>query len=113
MRSFSSSRPHERTTAHRGDAQDSRVARKYFYVQLHYKELAFDISTGEEHVRGDFRNYLWQAYTPDGYKAKFRREDALARIHAQGVYFQGGAMRTDQFSIEKLEKLCAVLEDAE
>lgn len=90
----------------------SRVARKYFYIQIHHCEIAFDMETGEENRRGDFQSYLWQAYTPDESKVIFRREAALKRLHAHGIYFNGGDRHAEQFSVELLEKLCDVLDKA-
>lgn len=54
-------RSHDRVT----EEKVSRVGRKYFYVQVGYQEVAFEIETGIERSNGT--NYSARAFTPESH----------------------------------------------
>ena len=83
-----------------------RVARKYAYVRLWGRNVAFDKATGQP--RGDFDGYI---ETLEDHADRQQRTKLLFALRDRGVYLQAG--NYSKFSTVTVGRILAAIEESD
>lgn len=86
----------------------TRVGRKWAYIEVFGREVAFDAETGCENSQYGYPSYI---YTPEMKAEKDRRLAASDALHKAGVRFDFGRER--KISTDTLEAILAAIPEAE